>query len=225
VSSPTAVTIDVGGAIVSGLLQTPPDARACVVLAHGAGAGMRHPFMGAIADGLEARGLACLRYQFLYMERASKRPDAPKLAHAAVRAAVLAAHEATGLPLIAGGKSFGGRMTSQAQAEAALPGVVGLAFLGFPLHPPGRSSIERADHLAGVAVPMLFLQGTRDEFADLTLLAGVVDRLGSGATLKLFEDADHSFHVPKASGRTNRDVREALLDTLAAWIGAGGVKI
>lgn len=218
IGAPKPLTISIGEERVSALLNVPPDARACVVLAHGAGAGMRHPFMAAIADGLDARGLACLRYQFLYMERGGKRPDAPKLAHAAVRAAVEAAREATGLPLVAGGKSFGGRMTSQAQAEAALAGVAGLAFLGFPLHPPGRPSIERADHLAGVDVPMLFLQGTRDEFADLTLLAGVVDRLGQRATLKLFEDADHSFHVPKASGRTNKDVREELLDTLAAWI-------
>lgn len=212
------ISITVGGERVSGLLNMPDKAQACFVCAHGAGAGMGHPFLAAAAEGLEARGIAVLRYQFLYMECGSKRPDAPKLAHAAVRAAVEAARAKTKLPIVAGGKSFGGRMTSQAQAEGALPGVAGLAFLGFPLHPPGRPSIERADHLAGVGVPMLFLQGTRDEFADLTLLAGVVDRLGQRTTLRLFEGADHSFRVPKASGRTSKGVREELLDTLAAWI-------
>jgi predicted alpha/beta-hydrolase family hydrolase len=204
---------------VSGLLQAPADAKACVVLAHGAGAGMAHPFMAAVARGLAERGIATLRYQFHYMERGSKRPDPPALAHAAVRAAVdEAARQLPGLPLVAGGKSFGGRMTSQAQAASPLPGVRGLAFLGFPLHPAGKPSDERAAHLAEVRVPMLFLQGTRDELADVQLLRPVVERLGERATLELFEDADHSFHVPARSGRKDSEVRAALLDALARWI-------
>jgi len=202
---------------VSGLLQAPPDARACYVLAHGAGAGMTHPFMAAIADGLAERGIATLRYQFPYMEQGSRRPDSPKVAHAAVRAAVLEASKLK-LPLFAGGKSFGGRMTSQAQAAEPLPGVGGLVFLGFPLHPPGKPSDERAKHLFDVNVPMLFLQGTRDEFADLKLLEPLCQQLGPRATLKLFQDADHSFHVPARTGRKDAEVRAELLDALAEWI-------
>src|SRR6185436_1166581 len=187
-AGPQPVTISVNDAQrVSGLLQAPPDARACYVLAHGAGAGMTHPFMAAIAEGLAERGIASLRYQFPYMEQGSKRPDSPKVAHAAVRAAVLEASKLK-LPLFAGGKSFGGRMTSQAQAAAPLPGVRGLVFLGFPLHPPGKPSDERAKHLFDVNVPMLFLQGTRDDFADLELLEPLGHRLGPRATLKLFQD-------------------------------------
>jgi len=204
---------------ISGLLILPPGARACYVLAHGADAGMTHPFMTAAAVRLAARGIASLRYQFPYMERRSKRPDPPALAQAAVRAA--AAEAARRLPefaLVAGGKSFGGRMTSQAQATAPLPGVRGLAFLGFPLHPAGKPSDERARHLADVRVPMLFLQGSRDALADLTLLRPVVDRLGAAVSLRMFEDADHSFHVPARSGRRDADIRTELLDTLAAWI-------
>lgn len=205
---------------VSALLQVPDNAHACVVLAHGAGAGMRHPFLAAVSTGLAARGIATLRYQFLYMERGSRRPDAPKLAQAAVRAAVSeAAHRLPSLLLVAGGKSFGGRMTSQAQAATPLPNVRGLVFLGFPLHPPGKPAVERADHLTAVDVPMLFLQGTRDDFAELELLRGVVRKLGSRAALTLFEDADHSFHVPARSGRKDVEVRELMLDALAAWIG------
>ena len=202
---------------VSGLLQAPPDARACYVLAHGAGAGMTHPFMAAIADGLAERGIATLRYQFPYMEQGSKRPDSPKVAHAAVRAAVLEASKLK-LPLFAGGKSFGGRMTSQAQAASLLPGVRGLVFLGFPLHPPGKPSDERAKHLFDVTVPMLFLQGTRDDFADLKLLEPLGRQLGPRATLKLFQDADHSFHVPARTGRKDFDVRNELLDATVGWI-------
>jgi len=202
---------------VSGLLQAPPDARACYVLAHGAGAGMTHPFMAAIADGLAERGIATSRYQFPYMEQGSKRPDSPKVAHAAVRAAVLEASKLK-LPLFAGGKSFGGRMTSQAQAVSPLPGVRGLVFLGFPLHPPGKPSDERAKHLFDVNVPMLFLQGTRDEFADLKLLEPLGQQLGPRATLKLFPDADHSFHVPARSGRKDAEVRVELLDAMTKWI-------
>jgi predicted alpha/beta-hydrolase family hydrolase len=204
---------------VSGLLEVPRDARACYVLAHGAGAGMAHPFMAAAAKELADRGIATLRYQFPYMEQGSKRPDAPKVAQAAVRAAIAeAARRVPGLALFAGGKSFGGRMTSQAQAASPLPGVRGLVFLGFPLHPAGKPSDERAKHLFDVRVPMLFLQGTRDELADLPLVQALVEQLGARATLELFQDADHSFHVPARSGRNDSQVRAGMLDTLAAWI-------
>jgi predicted alpha/beta-hydrolase family hydrolase len=204
---------------VSGLLEVPRDARACYVLAHGAGAGMAHPFMAATAKELADRGIATLRYQFPYMEQGSKRPDAPKVAQAAVRAAIAeAARRVPGLALFAGGKSFGGRMTSQAQAASPLPGVRGLVFLGFPLHPAGKPSDERAKHLFDVRVPMLFLQGTRDELADLPLVQALVEQLGARATLELFQDADHSFHVPARSGRNDSQVRAGMLDTLAAWI-------
>jgi predicted alpha/beta-hydrolase family hydrolase len=202
---------------VPALLTLPPQARACYVLAHGAGAGMTHPFMASIAEGLAERGVATLRYQFPYMEQGSKRPDPPALAQATVRAAVVEAGRLS-LPLVAGGKSFGGRMTSQAQAAAPLPGVRGLAFLGFPLHPAGRPSDERGAHLSDVQVPMLFLQGTRDALADLEKLRPLVARLGKRATLHLFEHADHSFHVPARSGRKDADVRGEMLDALAAWI-------
>lgn len=208
------------GIRVSGLLQNPPSARACAVLAHGAGAGMNHPFMAVVADGLAERGIASLRYQFPYMERGSKRPIPPKVAQATVRAAVAAAAAALlGLPLVAGGKSFGGRMTSQAQAAAPLPQVRGLVFLGFPLHPPDRPSADRAAHLSEVKVPMLFLQGTRDTFAALDLLRPVAEALGARATLELFEGADHSFHVPARSGRRDAEVLRDVLDAFAAWLG------
>lgn len=204
---------------VSGLLQVPRRATACCILAHGAGAGMAHPFMTAMADGLAERGIATLRYQFLYRERGGRRPDPPAVAHAVVRAAVReAARRLPKLVLFAGGKSFGGRMTSQAQAAGALPGVRGVVFLGFPLHPPGKPSNERAKHLFDVAVPMLFLQGTRDKLADLELLKPLVRKFGDRATLKLFPDADHSFHVPARSGRTDVEVRNELLDVLAEWV-------
>ncbi len=204
---------------VSGLLLAPANARACYVLAHGAGAGMAHPFMANVAQGLAARGVATLRYQFPYMERGSKRPDVPRVAHAAVRAAVAeAAHRLIELPLFAGGKSFGGRMTSQAQAAAPLPGVHGLVFLGFPLHPAGKPSDERAAHLSDITVPMLFLQGTRDELAQRELLQPLVEHLGERATLRLFDDADHSFHVPARSGRKDAEVLDEVLDVLVGWI-------
>ena len=206
---------------VSGLLQVPSDSRACYVFAHGAGAGMAHPFMASVADGLAERGVATLRYQFPYMERGSKRPDAPKLAQATVRAAVAEASAlASGLPLIAGGKSFGGRMTSQAQAASPSPGVRGIAFLGFPLHAAGRPSDERGKHLFDVQIPMLFLQGTRDQLAELTLMQRLVEQLGTRATLKLYADADHSFHVPARTGRKDADVKAEMLDALAGWIDA-----
>jgi len=214
------VMIDVGDARrVSGLLTTSADVCACYVLAHGAGAGMAHPFMSSVAAGLGERRIAVLRYQFPYMEQGSKRPDPPALAQATVRAAVLEAKRLLpDLPLIAGGKSFGGRMTSQAQAASPLTGVRGLAFLGFPLHPAGQPSDARAAHLSDVQVPMLFIQGTRDTLADLSLFRPLIRRLGSHATLRLFDDADHSFHVPKRSGRKDADVMRDLLDGLAAWI-------
>ena len=219
-ASPQSVTITVDAARrVSGLLQAPREARACYVLAHGAGAGMTHPFMAAIANGLAERGTATLRYQFPYMEQGSKRPDAPELAQASVRAAVVeAARLLPGLALFAGGKSFGGRMTSQAQAASPLRGVLGLAFLGFPLHPPGQPSQQRGKHLCQVQIPMLFMQGTRDEFAHLQLLQPLVEQLGAHATLKLFQDANHSFRVPAATGRTDSEVRETILDALVHWI-------
>jgi uncharacterized protein len=217
-AQPVAITVDEAHS-VSGLLQAPPEARACYVMAHGAGAGMAHPFMTSIADGLAERATATLRYQFPYMEQGSKRPDTPKLAHAAVRAAVRdASHLVPELALFAGGKSFGGRMTSQAQGASPLPAVRGLVFLGFPLHPPGKPSVERAKHLFEVEIPMLFLQGARDDFANLPLLEGLCEQLGARATLKLFPDADHSFHVPARTGRKDSEVRVELLDALANWI-------
>ncbi len=203
---------------VSGLLQVPPRASAGFVFAHGAGAGMAHPFLTAVAAELAERGIASLRYQFPYMEKGGKRPDPPKVAHATVRAAVAEARRLLpGMPLIAGGKSFGGRMTSQAQALAPLEGVAGLAFLGFPLHPAKRPSQERAKHLADVTIPMLFLQGTRDALAELSELEPVCAALGNRATLKLFADADHSFHVPARTGRKDAEVRAEMLDAFAAW--------
>ena len=204
---------------VSGLLQAPPRARACTVLAHGAGAGMRHPFMAAVAAGLAERGIATLRYQFPYMERGGKRPDPPKLAHAAVRAAVAEAmRRCPKLPLFAGGKSFGGRMTSQAQAAAPLPGVRGLSFLGFPLHPAKQPSRKRGQHLFDVTIPMLFLQGTRDALALPGEIEPLCEALGARATLRPYQDADHSFHVPARSGRTDAQVMGEMLDALAAWL-------
>ena len=203
---------------VSALLQAPHSACACYVLAHGAGAGMSHPFMAAVANELSQRSIATLRYQFFYMEQGTKRPDPPKLAQATVRAAVAEASRLVPeLALIAGGKSFGGRMTSQAQALSPLPGVRGLVFLGYPLHPPGRPSDERGAHLFEVKIPMLFLQGTRDPLANTELIQGLVQKLGSRATLKLFQDADHSFHVPARAGRKDAEVRAEMLDALAAW--------
>jgi len=204
---------------VSALLQLPPAATACFVLAHGAGAGMDHPTMASVAAELAARSIATLRFQFPYMERGSRRPDPPPLCHATVRAAVAeAARLAPTLALIAGGRSFGGRMTSQAQAIDPLAGVKGLAFIGFPLHPTGKPSAERAEHLLQVKIPMLFLQGTRDELAKLELLQPLIDRLGARATLKLLQDADHSFHVPARTGRKDPEVRAEMLDALATWI-------
>ena len=205
---------------VSGLLLRPDGARLLYVLAHGAGAGMRHPFLESISQRLAERSIATLRYQFPYMEQRARRPDPPAVAATTARAAVMeAARVAPGLPLVAGGKSFGGRMTSTAQAEAPLPGVRGLVFLGFPLHPPGRPGDSRAEHLAQVRIPMLFLQGDRDDFADLKLLKPLVKRLGDRATLQLVEGGDHSFHVLKRSGRTDTEVMGELVGRIADWAG------
>ena len=211
--------IRVGAHSVSGLLQAPPAPVACLVLAHGAGAGMEHPFMAAVADGLSQRQIACLRFQFPYMEAGTRRPDRPSLAQATVRAAVAAARELLpAVPFFAGGKSFGGRMTSLAQAEAPLPGVRGLVFFGFPLHPAGRPSSERAAHLARIVLPMLFLQGTRDALAEVSQLAPVIAELAERATLVQVEGADHSFHVPARSGRSDADVLGELLERAATWM-------
>jgi predicted alpha/beta-hydrolase family hydrolase len=221
-SSPRQLTIETGKAgSVSALLVLPDAPRACFVFAHGAGAGMTHSFMEAFATGLHERGVASVRYQFPYMETGSKRPDPPAVAQATVRAAVAkAAETCPGVSLIAGGKSFGGRMTSQAQAAAPLAGVRGLAFVGFPLHPAGKPSTDRADHLAKVAIPMLFLQGTRDALAEVALIEPVVQRLGSRASLHLVDGADHSFHVLARSGRNDRDVMNEILDVFSKWTGS-----
>lgn len=218
-TSPERVTIAITAReVVSGLLLVPEHHRACLVLAHGAGAGMTHPFMAAIATGLCDRGIATLRYQFPYMEKGGRRPDPSPVAHATVRAAVAEARaRLPSVPLFAGGKSFGGRMTSQAQAASALPGVLGLTFLGFPLHPAGKPSVARAEHLCGIDVPMLFLQGTRDALADAALIEQVTREMGQRALLAMIPDADHSFHVPARTGRTDAEVRTQLLDMLAAW--------
>jgi uncharacterized protein len=215
-----SVRIAVGqGGTVSGLLEAPDGARACLVLAHGAGAGMSHPFMAAVADGLSARRVASLRYQFPYMEAGSKRPDRPAVAMHCVRAAVAAAAEfAPGLALFGGGKSFGGRMTSMAAADGGLASVRGLVFLGFPLHLAGKPSDARAAHLEDVALPMLFVSGTSDALADMTLLRSVVARLGNRARLLEVEGADHSLHVPVRSGRTDAAVLVQVLDDVVAWL-------
>jgi len=215
------VSVAVGEGTVSGLFIHPPKSTALYVLAHGAGAGMAHPFLAEIAALFAERRIATLRYQFPYMERGSRRPDSPKVAEAAVAAAVAEAERlAPKLPLFAGGKSFGGRMTSQAAAHGLVPGVKGLIFLGFPLHPPGAPADTRGEHLADVKIPMLFLQGTRDEFADLSLLKPLVERLRPRATLHLVAGGDHSFKLPASLGRKPAEVMAELADTAAAFIAA-----
>lgn len=217
-AQPLRISVSETSGDVSGLLLLPAGARVLYVLAHGAGAGMRHPFMERMAAALGERKVATLRYQFLYMERGQRRTDPPPVAVAAVRAAVEAGSRAApGLPLIAGGKSFGGRMTSTAQSQAPLPGVLGLTFFGFPLHPPGNPGVTRADHLAQIEIPMLFLQGDRDEFAKPILLRQVLRKLGRRATLHVVKDGDHSFNVPKRTGRSPDDVQAELGDTLVHW--------
>ena len=217
VDKPISITVN-DAVRVSGLLQTPPRARACYVMAHGAGAGMDHPFMVDVARKLALRGVASLRYQFPYMERGARRPDPPQVAQATVRAAVAAALGLLPeLPLIAGGKSFGGRMTSQTQAKASLQGVSGLVFLGFPLHPAGRPSRDRAEHLFDVQIPMLFLQGTHDNLASRDQIEPLCKKLGKLATLKLIADADHSFDVPARTGRKDAQVLADMIDVFFAW--------
>ena len=211
--------IGFGDESVSGLLLRPNAAKALYLFAHGAGAGMTHKAMESNAQGLAERGIATLRFQFPYMEKGSRRPDPPRIAHATVRAAAAeAARLVPELPLFAGGRSFGGRMTSQAQAETPLPGVRGLAFLGFPLHPAGKPGIERAEHLSRVQVPMLFVSGERDALAELDLLKPVVAGLGERATLHLVANADHSFKVAAKSGRTAADAQAEALDAVASWM-------
>jgi predicted alpha/beta-hydrolase family hydrolase len=203
---------------ISAILLKPRKASACFVFAHGAGAGMDHPFMEQVAVGLYGRGIATLRYQFPFMEKGSKRPDSPAVAHSAVREAIAEARKrCRGMPLIAGGKSFGGRMTSQAQAIEPLQGVRGLAFLGFPLHPPGKPSVARAEHLSDIRIPMLFVQGTRDKLAEPELLAPAVRLLGRRATVRMVQDAYHAFHVPARSGRTDSGVFTEILDAFSDW--------
>jgi uncharacterized protein len=205
---------------ISALLDRPRDAWLLYVLAHGAGAGMRHRFLESVVRALFSRGVATLRYQFPYMEAGARRPDSPAVAEGAVRAAVESAVELAGsIPVIAGGKSFGGRMTSGAAAKS-LPGVQGLVFLGFPLHPPGKPGTERADHLDSVEVPMLFLQGTRDQFAGLDLVTTVCRRLGPRATLHLIDEGDHSFNVPRRTGRDSSAVIDEVADTIVEWAGS-----
>jgi predicted alpha/beta-hydrolase family hydrolase len=219
---PLTIDVEESGR-VGALLGLPRKPSACFVFAHGAGAGMRQAFMTAVAGALHDRGIATLRYQFPYMERGSRRPDSPKVAHAAVRAAAaLAAQKCPGVPIVAGGKSFGGRMTSQAQAASPIAGVRGLAFLGFPLHPAGKPSIDRADHLFEVSVPMLFVQGALDKLADKSLLVPLVSRLGARAALHLFPEADHSLHVPARSGRKDADVIAETADVFVQWCGRVG---
>jgi uncharacterized protein len=218
IKEPVVITVDDAHS-VSGLWLRPPDARACFVFAHGAGAGMTHPFIEAFTAELATAGIASLRYQFPYMERRARRPDPPQLAHATVRAAAAEASRRAGtLPLFAGGKSFGGRMTSQAQAASPLPGVRGLVFLGFPLHPAKRPADERATHLFDVHIPMFFLQGTRDDLADVELISATTNRLGKRASLHLVQDADHSFRVPARCGRTDAEVRGEMRDACIAWV-------
>jgi len=215
--TPVSIVVT-GDSSVSGLARIPTPADLCFVFAHGAGAGMLHPFMEAVADGLYSRRIATLRYQFPYMERHSRRPDPAPLCHKTVRAAVVAARELMpNLPLFAGGKSFGGRMTSQTQAASPLAGVHGLCFFGFPLHPPKKPSVTRADHLSKVTIPMLFLQGTRDALADLALIQSVVANLPAPVTLTLADQADHSFHVPARSGGTDAQTLENLLTAFGDW--------
>ncbi len=218
-STPLVVTMP-SGDTVSALLDTPVAPAACYVLAHGAGAGMNHVFMAAVSSGLAQRNIATLRFQFPYMEQGSRRPDSPAIAQAAIRAAAAEASRRLPLvPLFAGGKSFGGRMSSQAEAAEPLPHVRGLVFLGFPLHAAGKPSVARAQHLAQIEVPMLFLQGTRDALADTSLIRDVVSALGEVATLHWVEGADHSFHVLKRSGRDDVQVLDEMLDVAVSWMG------
>ena len=205
---------------VGALLLRPRKPSWLLVLAHGAGAGMDHPFMEGLASALADNGVATFRYQFPYLQQQRKRPDPPALLTATVRAAVTAAAEAApGLPLFAGGKSFGGRMTSLTVSEdpELAARIRGLVFVGFPLHPAGRPGTKRAEHLTRVQAPMLFLQGTRDTLADLTLLHPLCERMGPLTTLHVVEGADHSFHMLKRAGKTDGQVLSDLARTVAFW--------
>jgi predicted alpha/beta-hydrolase family hydrolase len=216
---PRQISVPVGDSAVSGLLLRPENAQTLYIFAHGAGVGMNHPSMASNAEGLATRGIATLRFQFPYMEKGTGRPDPPPVAQAAVRAAVATAAElAPDLPLFAGGRSYGGRMTSQAQATAPLPGVRGLVFLGFPLHPAGKPGIERADHLERVTIPMLFVSGSRDPLAETVLLEPLVAGLGGHASLHVVEGGDHGLRVLVSSGRTNDEAQAEALDAVAAWV-------
>ncbi|MEW5974757.1 MAG: alpha/beta family hydrolase [Acidobacteriota bacterium] len=206
------------GDVVSALYLSPKGARRLLVLGHGAGAGMRHPFLEKVSQELAQRGMATLRYQFPYMEHRLKRPDRQPVLLETVRKAVVCAAECLpGVPLLAGGKSMGGRMTSLAAADADLPGVMGIVFLGFPLHPAGKPSVERSEHLYRVPQPMLFLQGTRDKLADLSLLQPVCKSLGPRITLQVFEGADHSFHLPRSTGNAGEAMHAQLAEAVAVW--------
>jgi len=212
------MTVNTPSGRVSAQLEAPEEASWLVVMAHGAGAGMYHPFMERVAEALLSRHFACFRYQFPYMEGGLRRPDTPSVLHATVRAAVVRAKEvAPGLPMLAGGKSMGGRMTSSVAAAEVLPGARGLFFLGFPLHAPGKQSISRGDHLREVSLPMLFLQGTRDKLAELSLLRPMCESLGPHVRLHQVEGADHSFDVLRRSGRTADEVLDELGDTITDW--------
>jgi uncharacterized protein len=203
---------------VSALLRRPAESRLLYVLAHGAGAGMQHPFMEEISRALASRGVATFRYQFPYMEAGRRAPNPRPILLATVRSAVAAAAKAApDLPMIAGGKSMGGRMTSLAASERPLPGVVGLVFLGFPLHAAGRPSSDRGHHLKSTGLPMLFLQGTRDRLAELTVLKPLIAELGKGSTLHIIDEGDHSFRVPKRTGLTEEDVLDGAAATIVRW--------
>lgn len=219
-ATPLSIALPAGGHVAA-LLDLPPSAFACCTLAHGAGAGMEHAFLADLSRRLHDAGVAVLRFQFPFMQQGSRRPDAPAVAQAAIRAAVAeAARRVPGVPLFAAGKSFGGRMSSQAQAQQPLPGVRGLVFFGFPLHPAGKPGTARAEHLGRVGAPMLFLQGTRDALADLALVTPVVQGLGDRATLHVVDGADHAFHVLVRSGRDDAQVLAELATAAAAWMRA-----
>lgn len=217
-AKPISIRIDTATS-VSALWDKPREAKTALVLAHGAGAGMTHRHMAATAEGLAARGVAVLRFNFPYMEKGSKRPDSPAIAQAAIRAAIAQGKKLAGdLPLFAGGRSFGGRMTSQAQVAEPLPNVRGLVFFAWPLHPAGKPGTDRAEHLSKVKLPMLFLQGTADTLAEINLLKPTVAALGKRAKLHLVEHADHSFHVPAKTGRKDTEVLDEILDVARDWM-------
>jgi predicted alpha/beta-hydrolase family hydrolase len=207
-----------GAGEVSAILLRPPVCHALIILGHGAGAGMRHRFMDGIAQALSAHGIGTFRYQFPFVEAGRRRPDRAPVLTGTVRAAVAAARELEpDLPLLAGGKSMGGRMTSSAQAESSLAGIRGLVFLGFPLHLPGDPSNARSDHLNDVDVPMLFVQGTRDRLAEMDRMAAVVESLGDRAELRVVQDADHGFDVLKRTGKSIAEIYDDMAVVVRSW--------